>query len=57
MKAYLKTKKTWIAVAVVVIVFAYVLWSGQPAPEVTQQILFYLKGGYGDYDRPFFMAE
>ena len=36
MKKMLKSKKTWIAVAVVVIVFAGVLWSGQPAPEVTQ---------------------
>ena len=36
MKAFLKSKKTWIAVAVDVIVFAYVLWTGQPAPEVTQ---------------------
>ena len=36
MKAFLKSKKTWIAVAVVVIVFAYVLWTGQPATEVTQ---------------------
>ena len=36
MKKMLKSKKTWIAVAVGVIVFAWVLWSGQPAPEVTQ---------------------
>ena len=36
MKKMLKSKKTWIAVPVVVIVFAWVLWSGQPAPEVTQ---------------------
>ena len=36
MKKMLKSKKTGIAVAVVVIVFAWVLWSGQPAPEVTQ---------------------
>ena len=36
MKKMLKSKKTWIAVAVVVLVFAWVLWSGQPAPEVTQ---------------------
>ena len=36
MKKMLKSKKTWIAVAGVVIVFAWVLWSGQPAPEVTQ---------------------
>ena len=36
MKKMLKSKKTWIAVAVVVIVFAWVLWAGQPAPEVTQ---------------------
>jgi|TARA_B100000900_G_scaffold235119_1_gene199616 hypothetical protein len=36
MKKLLKSKKTWIAIAVVVVVVAWALWSGQPAPEVTQ---------------------
>ena len=36
MKDLLKNKKVWIGAAVVVIIFAWVLWSGQPAPEVTQ---------------------
>jgi len=36
MKKLLKNKKTWIAIAVVVVVVAWALWSGQPAPEVTQ---------------------
>ena len=36
MKKLLKCKKTWIAIAVVVVVVAWALWSGQPAPEVTQ---------------------
>lgn len=36
MKKLLKSKKTWIAIAVVVVVLAWALWSGQPAPEVTQ---------------------
>ena len=35
-KELLKNKKVWIGAAVVVIIFAWVLWSGQPAPEVTQ---------------------
>jgi hypothetical protein len=36
MKDLLKNKKVWIGAAVVVIIFAWVLWSGQPAPEVAQ---------------------
>ena len=36
MKKLLKSKKTWIAITVVVVVVAWALWSGQPAPEVTQ---------------------
>ena len=36
MKKLLKSKKPWIAIAVVVVVVAWALWSGQPAPEVTQ---------------------
>jgi hypothetical protein len=31
---HLKNKKLWIGVAIVVIVFAWAIWSGQPAPEV-----------------------
>ena len=31
---HLKDKKLWIGAAVVVIIFAWMLWSGQPAPEV-----------------------
>ena len=31
---HLKDKKLWIGAAIVIIIFAYVLWSGQPAPEV-----------------------
>ena len=31
---YESYKKLWIGAAVVVIIFAWVLWSGQPAPEV-----------------------
>ena len=34
MKDMIKNKKVWIAVAVVVIVFAWSMWSGTPAPEV-----------------------
>lgn len=36
MKDLLKNKKVWIGAAVVVIVFAWVLWSGQPAPVEAQ---------------------
>ena len=36
MKKLLKSKKTWIAIAVVVVVVAWALWSGQSVPEVTQ---------------------
>jgi hypothetical protein len=35
MKQLLKDKKTWIAIAIVVVI-AWALWSGQPAPEITQ---------------------
>jgi magnesium-transporting ATPase (P-type) len=36
MKDFLKNKKVWIGAAVVVIIFAWVLWSGQPAPVEAQ---------------------
>ena len=36
MKDLLKNKKVWIGAAVVVIIFAWVLWSGQPAPVEAQ---------------------
>ena len=36
MKDMMKSKKFWIAVAVVVIIFGYTMWTGQPAPEVAQ---------------------
>ena len=35
MKDFIKNKKVWIGVAVVIIVIGWALWSGQPAPEVT----------------------
>ena len=31
---HLKNKKLWIGIAVVVIIFAWAMWSRQPAPEV-----------------------
>ena len=36
MKDFLKNKKVWIGAAVVVIIFAWMLWSGQPAPVEAQ---------------------
>ena len=36
MKDFIKNKKVWIGVAVVIIVIVWAVWSGQPAPEVTQ---------------------
>ena len=35
MKELLKSKKTWAAIVILVVV-AWALWSGQPAPEVAQ---------------------
>jgi len=35
MKELMKNKKTWAAIVILVVV-AWVLWSGQPAPEVAQ---------------------
>jgi uncharacterized membrane protein (DUF441 family) len=35
MKNMMKNKKLWIGIAVVIAV-AWFMWSGQPAPEVTQ---------------------
>ena len=36
MKDLMKNKKVWIGAAVVVIIFAWMLWSGQPAPVEAQ---------------------
>jgi|TARA_R110002073_G_scaffold77355_1_gene187347 hypothetical protein len=36
MKELMKNKKVWIGAAVVVIIFAWMLWSGQPAPVEAQ---------------------
>jgi uncharacterized phage infection (PIP) family protein YhgE len=36
MKDLMKNKKVWIAVAIVVVVFAWAMMGGDPAPEVTQ---------------------
>ena len=35
MKELMKNKKTWAAIVILVVV-AWALWSGQPAPEVAQ---------------------
>ncbi len=35
MKDMMKNKKVWIGIAIVIAV-AWAMWSGQPAPEVTQ---------------------
>jgi hypothetical protein len=35
MKDMMKNKKVWIGIAIVIAV-AWFMWSGQPAPEVTQ---------------------
>ncbi len=32
----MKNKKVWVAVAIVVIIIAWTILSGNPAPEVTQ---------------------
>ena len=32
----IKNKKVWIGIVIVVIAVAWFMWSGQPAPEVTQ---------------------
>ena len=36
MKDLMKNKKVWIGAAIVVIIFAWMLWSGQPAPVEAQ---------------------
>ena len=36
MKDFIKNKKVWIGAAIVIIVIAWAVWSGQPAPEVAQ---------------------
>ncbi len=36
MKDFIKNKKVWIGAAIVIIVIGWAVWSGQPAPEVTQ---------------------
>tara|TARA_X000000950_G_scaffold216526_1_gene260585 strand:+ start:1102 stop:1242 length:141 start_codon:yes stop_codon:yes gene_type:complete len=36
MKDMIKNKKVWIGIVIVVIAVAWFMWSGQPAPEVTQ---------------------
>ena len=36
MKDFLIYIKVWIGAAIVVIVIAWAVWSGQPAPEVAQ---------------------
>ena len=36
MKDFIKNKKVWIGVAIVIIVIGWAVWSGQPAPEVAQ---------------------
>ena len=36
MKDFIKNKKVWIGIAVVIIVIGWAVWSGQPAPEVAQ---------------------
>tara|TARA_X000000950_G_C13803538_1_gene614590 strand:+ start:66 stop:233 length:168 start_codon:yes stop_codon:yes gene_type:complete len=34
MKDFIKNKKVWIGIAVVIIVIGWAVWSGQPAPEI-----------------------
>ena len=36
MKNFMKNKKVWIGAAVVVVIFAWMLWSGSPAPVEAQ---------------------
>ena len=36
MKDFIKNKKVWIGIAVVIIVIGWAVWSGQPAPEIAQ---------------------
>lgn len=34
MKNFLKNKKVWIGIAIVIIAIGWAVWSGQPSPEV-----------------------